>query len=444
MLGRPYSIQDEYSTTQPPLNIEDLSSLPSDPNTPPLPAVPLTNPTRMTFVILRHGLAYLIGKIVHFFQRVRIQNHYSDVLALDEQLQRFIDTLPPHFSFNPDTSLDAEEGYDYIPIHRYLLTTEILFVRISLHRPYFLRRLDSDRFARSRQAVFNAALQDFEVRQTFRQRYPKEVLQNASNAYREFQTAMISGIYLVLDRNGKDAKAMHSILDSFLKDHEGREDIDVTTRREINIIEMLKKHASQREHRSTSRTTQSPASMEQSRDAQAKLLLNLQEPRNPSLFDNQNTPGNALSSTPVLLPSYNNPLAMTVPPTSTRPIPFIGPMLPPAHQSPWQRMQSDIPATSRNSPSGSGSGEEDMSAQLMLDQWYSAVTNPPMLSDGFVNGSLSNGEYGIYPGAMGDVSWMNAPHVSNGDASMQGGLEGADYSYWLTLVNQLHGRGPIQ
>ncbi len=85
-----------------------------------------------------------------------------------------------------------------------------------------------------------------------------------------------------------------------------------------------------------------------------------------------------------------------------------------------------------------------MSAQLMLDQWYSAVTNPPMLSDGFVNGSLSNGEYGIYPGAMGDVSWMNAPHVSNGDASMQGGLEGADYSYWLTLVNQLHGRGPIQ
>lgn len=397
----------------------------------------------MTFVILRHGLAYLIGKIVHFFQRVRIQNHYSDVLGLDEQLQRFIDTLPPHFGFHPDTSLDGEEGYDYIPIHRYLLTTEILFVRISLHRPYFLRRLDSDRFARSRQAVFNAALQDFEVRQAFRKRYPKEVLQTVSNAYREFQTAMISGIYLVLDRNGKDAKAMHAILDSFLKDHDDRDDIDVTTRREINIIEMLKKNASQREHRSTSRPTQSPASMDQSRDAQAKLLLNLQEPRNPTLLDNQNMSG-AISSTPVLLPSYNNPLAMTVPPTSTRPIPFIGPMLPPAHQSPWQRMQNDIPATSRHSPSGSGSGEEDMSAQLMLDQWYSAVTNPPMLSDGFVNGTLSNGEYASYPGAMGDVSWMNAPHVSNGDTSLQGGLEGADYSYWLTLVNQLHGRGPVQ
>lgn len=59
VLGRPYAIQDEYTTTLPPLNIEDLSCLTSATISPPLSV-----PTRMTFVILRHGLAYLIGKMV--------------------------------------------------------------------------------------------------------------------------------------------------------------------------------------------------------------------------------------------------------------------------------------------------------------------------------------------------------------------------------------------
>ena len=59
VLGRPYAIQDEYTTTLPPFNVEDLNAITSSPSAPPL-----TTPTRMTFVILRHGLAYLIGKMV--------------------------------------------------------------------------------------------------------------------------------------------------------------------------------------------------------------------------------------------------------------------------------------------------------------------------------------------------------------------------------------------
>ena len=61
VLGRPYAIQDEYTTTLPPLNIEDLSCLSPATNYPPLSV-----PTRMTFVILRQGLAYLIGKMVQW------------------------------------------------------------------------------------------------------------------------------------------------------------------------------------------------------------------------------------------------------------------------------------------------------------------------------------------------------------------------------------------
>ena len=65
VLGRPYAIQDEYTTTLPPFNVEELSAI-----TPTSSAAPLTTPTRMSFVILRHGLAYLIGKMVQCVESV--------------------------------------------------------------------------------------------------------------------------------------------------------------------------------------------------------------------------------------------------------------------------------------------------------------------------------------------------------------------------------------
>ena len=89
-------------------------------------------------------------------------------------------------------------------------------MRISLHRPYILRRLGSDRYQRSRRACFTAALMDFEVRQSFRRTQSKEILHMVGNAYRELQTAMISGIYLILEPTDKDADAMHRILDNLL------------------------------------------------------------------------------------------------------------------------------------------------------------------------------------------------------------------------------------
>lgn len=183
VLGRPHAIQDDYTSTLPPLNVDD--SNPAHLRNPP----PLSVPTPMTFVILRQSLAAIIGRMVHHFQKVRPSSHYADVLALDDELTRFIAKLPPHFSLVPDRSLD--ESHNYIPAHRFLLITEILFVRISLHRPYLLRKLHTDRYARSRSACFESALKDFEVRKAFRQTCPKTVEAPLSNAYREFQTAMI-------------------------------------------------------------------------------------------------------------------------------------------------------------------------------------------------------------------------------------------------------------
>ncbi|KAL5488211.1 hypothetical protein ACEPAI_6319 [Sanghuangporus weigelae] len=457
VLGRPYAIQDEYTTTLPPLNVEDLSTLTSVPSAPPL-----SHPTRMTFVILRHKLAYLIGKMVHYFQRVRIQNHYSEVLALDDDLQKFIDTLPPHFSFNPDTSLDHLEEYSYIPVHRYLLTTEIHFVRISLHRPYILRRLDSDRYVRSRRACFTAALQDFGVRQNYRRTQSEEVLRMVGNAYREFQTAMISGIYLILEPNGKDADAMHVILDTFLRDLEGIP-LDETTRRELKIVELLKQKALQAKsqggvvRRGALTETPFSASPDHSIDAQvnANLLLSLQQSRNVqhtrSSSESAASPGtrqsySSLTNKGIISTAASTPNALL----GAAGIP--GNVMAPLPASPtFQRVQAQAQngvVSSRQSPVGTGSPstDEDMSAQNMLDHWCNVVTNPPLPLDSFGSGgnSLSSGQWGTFSTGVGGgtADWLNTPYMLNGDSGLGSSVEGADYNYWESLVNTIRG-GPV-
>jgi hypothetical protein len=172
----------------------------------------------------------------------------------------------------------------FIPVHRFLLITETLFVRISLHRPYLLRRLESERYNRSRAACFESAIKDSQIRQWFRDSMPKETRDSLSNAYREFQTAMISGIYLVLYHNGPEANVMHGILDAFLEDHEGVREMDETTRRELKTIEFLKKKSSQVEGARTSETFETlPSYLESTSDhkeqqpVEAQLLLGLQQ-----------------------------------------------------------------------------------------------------------------------------------------------------------------------
>ncbi|KAF8308158.1 hypothetical protein DL93DRAFT_2043015, partial [Clavulina sp. PMI_390] len=237
VLGRPPAVLDEFCDSHPPTNATDAFLMGPHQHIRIPPSLPLKQPTPMTFAILRYSLARIIGKIVRHFQQVR-PSHYHDVIALDEELTGFADSLPPHYAPDPDTSLDAT--HPFIAPHRFLIISEIFFVRISLHRPYMLRKLDSDRFAYSRKACFDSAQKDWEIRQAFKKATHPDVLRCVGGGYREFQSAMISGISLAIDPHGPDAKAMHRILDSFLTDHANLPQIDETTRRELKIIELLK------------------------------------------------------------------------------------------------------------------------------------------------------------------------------------------------------------
>lgn len=104
LLGRPPSIAPEFYDTKEPSNIE-LSTL-LDVDVAP-PARPLDEPTFATFLILRKRLADIVATLVNQFQKLNTAMRYSDVQAIDAQLQALRDDLPPHFRMlTPDKSLD--------------------------------------------------------------------------------------------------------------------------------------------------------------------------------------------------------------------------------------------------------------------------------------------------------------------------------------------------
>lgn len=411
-LGRPSAIQDAYSSTLPPLNVEDEVSISEFRNPPPL-----STPTRMTFAILRHKLAGIIGRIVHHFQQVRQHSHYSDVLAIDDDILRFLDTLPPHFCLNYDTSLD--DTFPYIPAHRYLLLTEVFFIRISLHRPYLLRRLDSDRYSRSRRACFVSAIKDFETRKAISSTLNEETLVALNIAYRDFQSAMISGIYLVLYPRGSMAESMHTILDTFLKDHEGIREVDETTRREVKIIEFLKAKSSQVEASINETSTfEEPLEFMTSTDMQPLLSIPKPPPRN-TIFTSLHANG--------------SPMAGGVEPTSQ-----LGQVLP---SLTIQRLQGE--SGNETSNSGSPAAEDESAAQNLLDHWYSALsTSSGAGGDGSLDyaglpwggfGSTDlSGWFGPTPSAEGSPSISTNP-------SLAPVSDGSDWNYWENIVKVIRG-----
>ena len=381
------SILDEYSSTLSPLNLDYDMTLSMD--HPP----PLSSPTPMTFVLLRHELAKIIGGIVHHFQQVQRPTHYSEVLKLDDELTAFWDKLPPHFSYQPDKSLD--DTLPYLVTHRFLLLTEVMFVKITLHRPYLLR---SDRYIQSRNACFDAALKYFNIRQDFRTFTDTQKSSFITTHFREFQAAMIAAIYLILDPNGPDAPTMKAIVDVFLQDHQDVQHMDETTAREVKTIEFLKSKAAQRADAMSSDSNHS--SEEPPNDAH--LLLGLQRSKIPG------------SSS---IRSITQPNTPTPTQTTSTPLP------------------ANMFALQASPVNGIGSPDEDLTAQSLLDHWCNSISASSLMDE---SGIATGLPWNMTLGADDQTGWL-APNALSmvSPQPWVGAGAGSDLSYWQTLVDQI-------
>ncbi|KLT39360.1 hypothetical protein CC85DRAFT_265546 [Cutaneotrichosporon oleaginosum] len=463
ILGRPPSIGDAYADTLPPSNVELSEFKLAGPNNPPGPAPqarPLSEPTTATFLILRRNLSGIIGRIVHHFQKLNEPAQYADVQRLQDELEHFTNTLPPHFRMRePDKSLDKQ--YYWLPVHRFMLLTEVLVTTIILHRPWLLRRLSSNRYAASRTACFESAKLDFQIRQDFQREVPDFKLFAITGQFKMFNSAMIAGISAIIDPRGPDADQMRRILTTFLEQHPWSEvaGLDETTRKEVQIIHTLSRRAAQ-----IFEDTMAPGELNAQDKDSVSLLLAL---RQGELME----PG---FGTPVPTPSATPGPGPAGAGAGRRPPP----------PTPWARFAANI-----QSPASSGH-EEDHS-QRLLDQWLSAnaslagggiggpalAVEPPSSGVGYLMAGLGGmapvpASFGPGPGTPGSFSasqtpvqlggfvWpqhgddaLNAPSVDSSfafpvpatglDGTVLGvggeaGVENSD-EYWNTLIDGILG-----
>ncbi|SNX83882.1 uncharacterized protein MEPE_02590 [Melanopsichium pennsylvanicum] len=255
LLGRPQAIQDFHCDTLPPSDV-DIDTMPRSarpyvPRTRPRPNTP---PGVFLFVAIRHELTRLTGKIVEHFQNLASPRRYADVVALDEELEKFRKDIPDIYCVDrssngtgPDTTnKEFDTVCPWLPLHRYLLNIEYHYVRIALHRPYVLR--NSEKYSHSRKAAFESAKADRRVRQEYRKDVKWEPERarkvHMGGLYRLFNATMMIGIALLLDPNGPEAPDFLSYLDEFIELHKHREgEADQCSKREVKIIELFRAKA---------------------------------------------------------------------------------------------------------------------------------------------------------------------------------------------------------
>lgn len=253
LLGRPQAIQEFHCDTLPPSDV-DIDTMPRSarpyvPRTRPRPNTP---PGVFLFVAIRHELTRLTGKIVEHFQNLASPRRYADVVALDEELEKFRKDIPDiyrvdkaHDGSGPDTNKEFDNVCPWLPLHRYLLNIEYHYVRIALHRPYVLR--NSEKYSHSRKAGFESAKADRRVRQEYRKDVKWEPERarkvHMGGLYRLFNATMMIGIALLLDPNSSEAPNFMSYLDEFIELHKHREGEDQCSKREVKIIELFRAKA---------------------------------------------------------------------------------------------------------------------------------------------------------------------------------------------------------
>lgn len=269
---------------------------------------------------------------------------------------------------------------------------------MSLHWPYLLWRLDSDRYDRSRTASFDSVIMDYHMRQAFRDKMPR-ALYSISNAYREFMAAML--IYtLCYIRKGKMQTRCMAFWIVFLKEvawdgwnySKGIKDHRVSKKNKV----------SQADNPSSQRMVVTHKSDDNGHLADAQLLLGLQQsnppppcvtlsihPTPPAIVTGDTFSWTESSHTVPTL-SYAANLAQA-----------------PAIQPLQHDGQGDRYANSLNAP-GSPNTAGESAAQTLLDYWCNTAS-----------GDFS-GFGGPYPSLLGNET-----------------VNGLDWRYWETLVNQI-------
>lgn len=442
-LTRPTAIDESVCDVEAPSENDSDVLLPDAmrASTPPQLPPGVDRPTLMTYSKHRHRLALIMSRIVSAYQALDRPAHYTDITSIDRELLDFHESLPSYLQaritkdgkVEKDSSLDA--AFPYIPVHRYLLGTEVCFVRCGLHRPYLLRSSgkQGERYMYSRKACVEAAHHDILLRQDFimdlRAKFGEGYVPLAYSVHigtaKWFNSLLICSIYVLMDPHADDAPTMQGHLERFLTFFEEKkrklEARDEMKEREKQIIklflnridELRKKEAGKKGNNKRAPTEDHGAT----RKAKRKSSGLKNETSTSSSTDEE---GDAHATAGLLLGLQQQKVGGSSPPTtssrsSNKTSPNSGlrqssgdwspKSLPPYLQGQGISSGSSVHGAS---PGTTNSSSDD--AQAIFDAWYTA--------EFIAGGSVLDAAFGQHP-----PSFSGNPGNSAGGGSSAGGFK---------------------
>ncbi|CEH11822.1 hypothetical protein CBOM_07217 [Ceraceosorus bombacis] len=264
-LGRPTMIDDAVCDAKAPLiegsaadDVYPRAMAPSIVGLPPARAGHRP-PHILDYAIHRQRLGQIVGKVINVYQCIPTK-HYSDVLAIEGELEDFTSNLPPYFQSPIDNAgnIVADQDLDsscplWLFTHRYLLHSDIAFLRGALHRPYLLRSAGGKagaRFMPSRRAAIQTALRDVMMRRDFVHiltnhyagKIPDGFKLHLGASHRAFSSCLTLGVASLMEPHGDETLMWRSCLEQYcerVRAKASREAPDELKDRELAILELF-------------------------------------------------------------------------------------------------------------------------------------------------------------------------------------------------------------
>ena len=152
-MGLPNMIQRGQSDTSPPHNLFDDDFSREQIMLPP--SRPVTDPTEVSYTIVKHDLCAAFGRIADQTYSME-PTTYGDVMKLDNALKDAYSSIPPHLRMR--NLADSITDPPYLIMRRYNL--ELLYnkARCVLHRKYLAESRSDPRYAFSREVCLTSAM----------------------------------------------------------------------------------------------------------------------------------------------------------------------------------------------------------------------------------------------------------------------------------------------
>jgi hypothetical protein len=147
-------ISENDCDTELPRNIYDEEFGPETTELPP--ARPNTEPTPISYLVVKVRLCQQLGIILQATGRVKNQANYDEILRLDTQLRDVRAGLPPHLRMQP---FDGSRDPLTLVMSRFHVDSLYLKLLCLLHRKYMPRARHNPRYAHSRRTAIEASLE---------------------------------------------------------------------------------------------------------------------------------------------------------------------------------------------------------------------------------------------------------------------------------------------